>query len=287
MTTAAFDFRKPPPGELERQVGRWLLLAARQAMGIWARILPYPTEVKPGPVTAVTAALGLNALTDDALGLPLTTPDAADGTILLSFQRPVCLGLLAGLLGETPILPPVDRGFTDLEASLLDYLARELFLNPLEKGWPGSDAPAFTAGSVGQPRAVWRIPGGDAIMLGTLVVATPFGEYPVYLLVPRRGRFERLGEGDPRGKPVPPAPRAQLEAIVREMPVEVDVVLGAAELTMYDLTQLKAGDLVVLRQKVTQPLDGLVAGARKFRVWPGVVGTRVAAQIHAPVEGAA
>jgi flagellar motor switch protein FliM len=53
---------------------------------------------------------------------------------------------------------------------------------------------------------------------------------------------------------------------------------------MRDLTQLKAGDVLVLRQKVNQPLDGLVSGARKFRVWPGVIGSRAAVLIDAPAE---
>ncbi|QJW94389.1 hypothetical protein [Frigoriglobus tundricola] len=42
--------------------------------------------------------------------------------------------------------------------------------------------------------------------------------------------------------------------------------------------------MVVLRQKVDQPLDGLLSGARKFRVWPGTVGERAAVLIDAPAD---
>jgi flagellar motor switch protein FliM len=284
MTASAFDFRKPPPGELERQMGKWLTLTTRQATGVWARLIPYPTELKLGPVVGVSAAHGMGQLTDETLGLPFTTTDSADSTLLLAIQRPVLLGLLAGLLGETPTILPADRELTDLEASLIAYLTRELFLNPLEKGWPGVDAPALTAANPGTPRAVWRIPAGDAILLATILISTPFGEHAVYLLVPRVGRWERMAIIDPRAKPVPPGPREQLEALVREMSVDLAVVLGTADLTMHDLSQLKAGDVVVLRQKVNQPLDGLVSGTRKFRVWPGVVGSRAAVLIDAPAE---
>lgn len=284
MTPDAYDFRKPPPGELERHMVKWLTLAARQAAGIWARLIPYSTELKAGPVVSVTATQGLNALADDTMGLPFTTADAADGVVLLAIQRPLLLAILAGLLGETPASLPADRDLTDLESSLVGYLTRELFLTPLEKSWPGADVPVLAAAAPGTPRAVWRVPGGDAILLSSMFLSTPFGEHAFQVLVPRLGRWEQLASGDPRGKPIPPAPREQLEAIVREMRVDVAVVLGTAELTMRELAQLKSGDLVVLRQKVTQPLDGFISGARKFRVWPGVVGTRAAVVIDAPAE---
>jgi flagellar motor switch protein FliM len=203
---------------------------------------------------------------------------------LIAIQRPFLLSLLAGLIGETPTALPADREMTDLEASLIGYLTRELFLTPLEKGWPGSEALTLTAGNLGSPRSVLRLPGGDAVILLTILVSTPFGEYPIHLLVPRVGRWEKMTHIDPRAKPVPPAPREQLEAIVREMAVDLDVVLGTADLTMNELAHLKAGDVVVLGQKVNQPLDGFVSGSRKFRVWPGVVGTRAAVLIDAPTK---
>lgn len=284
MTPGAFDFRKPPPGEHERQIGKWLTLTARQASGVWARLIPYPTELKPGPVAGISASRGMGQLTDETVGLPITTADSADGALLLAIPKPLLLALLAGLLGEKPEYLPAERELTELESSLIDYLARELFLTPLQKGWPGADPPALTAGNPGTPRSVWRVPGGEAILMATILISTPFGEHPVYLLVPKVGRWEKMTLIDLRARPVPPGPREQLEALVREMKVDLAVVLGTADLTMHDLAQLKAGDVVVLRQKVNQPLDGLISGARKFTVWPGVVGTRAAVLIDSPAK---
>jgi flagellar motor switch protein FliM len=282
MTPTPYDFRKPPPGELEGQVAGWLALACRRAAA-WSRLLPYPAELKPGRVGSVTTAAGLAALPEDALAFPVTTPDAADGSLLLGIRRPLLLALLAGLLGESPTALPADRDPTDLEASLVGYIVRELFLDPLEKGWTGADAPQLTAGAPGLPRVVWRRAGKEMILLAAPVVSAPFGEHPVHLFVPRVGRWEKMAQASPHPASVVPA-REQIEALVREMPVDLAVVLGTADLTMRDLAHLKAGDLVVLRQKVDQPLDGLVAGARKFRVWPGVVGARAAVQIDALAE---
>lgn len=282
MTPTLFDFRKPPPGELERQAVGWLTLACRRGSEAWPRVLPYTAELKPGPVEALTAADGLASLPGDAVGFPLTTSDPADGTLLLGVRRPLLLALLAGLLGDTPTALPADRDPTELELSVLGYLVRELFLEPLEKGWPAANPPRLTAGRMGLPRVVWMQPGNDPALLLTLTVSLPFGGYPVHLLLPRAGRWVKMVNEPIPAASLSPEAREQIEALVREMPVDLEVVLGTADLTMHDLARLKAGDLVVLRQKVNQPLEGLVSGARKFRVWPGVLGSRAAVLIDGP-----
>lgn len=280
MTPNPFDFRAPPPGDLERQVAGWLAQFGRRAGAAWGRLLCYPAELKPGSVDTVPAAAALRALPGDAISVLVTVPHA---TFLLAIRRPLLLGLLAGLLGETPDALPADRDPTDLEAPLVGYLFRELFLDPLERGWPGAEPLRTTAADAGSPQAGWRGPGSDMVLLATLAAVTPFGEHPVHLILTRTGPWEGLAN-PPRPPAVgEPSDRLRIEALVREMPVDLAVVLGTAELTMNDLARLQTGDVLVLRQKVSEPLDGLVSGERKFQVWPGAVGTRAAVQIHAPV----
>lgn len=282
MTPAPFDFRKPPPGELGRQVVRWLTGACKSSARNWSRLLPYPAELELGPIEVVAATAGLDALSDDVIAIPLTTANPEDGSLLLLFRRPVLLALLSGLVGETPTALPADREPTELEQSLLSYLVQELFIEGLEKAWPTSDPPQIIAGTSGSPRKIWTGGGGDLMLFVRFNLTGPFGEQPVYLLVPRSGTWARLGAGPSRPKPPPAAPTEHIQALVREMTVELTVLLGSAELSMQDLAELHTGDVVILRQKVDQPLDGLLAGTRMFRVWPGVVGDRAAIVIDAP-----
>jgi flagellar motor switch protein FliM len=283
MTPVAFDFRKPPPGELGRQVHRWLTAACRRAGDPWFRLLPYAASVAVGHVEVVGAVAALSALPDDAVAIPLVA-EGDDGTVLLVLRRPFLLALLAGLVGEKPTALPADRDPTELELSLVGYLARELFLDPIERAWPAARPPHFAPGTLAAPRVAW--PGGsaDLVLFATLDATAPFGEHPVYLIVPRAGLGARLAAADLRPEPPPPAPSAHIEALVREMPVELTVLLGTADLTMRELSALRAGDVVVLQQKVDQPLAGLLSGERKFRVWPGVIGERAAVVIDAPAE---
>jgi flagellar motor switch protein FliM len=286
MTPGPFDFRKPPPDELVRQVTAWVGQACRRSAPGWARALAYPAELKPGTVEATLASAALAALPDDAVGIAAATPDPADGSVLVVLQRPVLLALLAGIVGETPAALPPDRELTDVEASLIEYLARELFLDPLEKAWPANDPPRLAPGGAAPPRAAWGAATGEPILVVSTTVTTPVGDAPVQIFVPRKGRWERLagpGAARHRAESAGSADQ-QIAALVEEMPVVLSVVLGTADLSMHDLTGLGSGDVVILRQKVSQPLDGLVAGKRKFRVWPGAVGTRAGVLIDTRVK---
>jgi flagellar motor switch protein FliM len=287
MTTDPFDFRKPPPGVLEWQTAEWLAEAARLASITWSKLLTFQAEPMAGGVVPTTAGDGLSTLPANAVGFPVATEDESDDGFLLALPRPLVLTLLAGLMNEvvTGILP--DRDLTALETSLCGFLTRELFLKSMTAAWPLDDPPRWVAGAGGQPRNVWRLPAADPAVLACFMANTPFGELPFHMLFMRSERLLRLADPPPmKASPLVPAERLHIESLVREMAVEVDVTLGTAELTLYDLANLRAGDVLMLRQKVSDPLTASVAGTPKFRVWPGAVGGRQAVQVHAPAEAA-
>lgn len=284
MTPTPFDFQNPPPGELERQVAEWLTATCRVASASWTDRLCYPVEVRPGAIVPGTAIATWRAIAEPSLGFSATLASPAVGHVLFTLHRPLMLGLITGLLGETPTALPDDREPGDLESSLFDYIARDFFLDPLEKGWPLADPPRLTAGPTGAPRSVWRGATSDRVLSATLLVSTPFGEYPIALILSRSGPWTRLAEAPRRDELEAPFDRTSVETVVRAMQVDLSVVLGTADTTMSELAQLQAGDVIVLRQRVGEPLDGFVSGAHKFRVWPGAIGLRAAVQVQSQVE---
>jgi flagellar motor switch protein FliM len=60
--------------------------------------------------------------------------------------------------------------------------------------------------------------------------------------------------------------------------------LGQAKLHVSELLNLRPGDVVVLDQRVSEPLSIEVCGTRKYVGWPGRVGNRQAFQIQGMVE---
>lgn len=274
MTPVEYDFRKPPPGDIERNVTAWLTLACRRSNEAAALTLKYPAGIQLTTVETHSAASCLAAFPEGAVSILLAPPDAATGGALLVFPNALLIALLSGLIGETPAALPGDREPTALEASLIPHLVRELFVNPFLKSWPGVEPLVVEIGAPAAPASVWT-GGVEHNVFVTFTVTAPYGDHPVYLVLTRSGRWEQLAAVG-LSPPVTPAPRAEIEAVVRAMNVEMAVILGRADLTMHDLSGLTAGDVVVFDQKVNEPLDGLVSGARKFRVWPGVVGDRAA-----------
>lgn len=291
MTPVPFDFRRPPPGELEWQTAEWLAEAARAAAAVWAKLLTFHAEPIAGGVVPTTAGAGMLTLPGNAVGFAVRSvhPEDEDDDegFLLAIPRPLLLTLLAGLMNEIVTEYVPDRELSSLEAPLCDYLVRELILNPLEASWPFRDKPKWEAGPAGPPRNVWRVPVADPAVLATLGVETPFGPQSFSLMFTRSVRLLRLADPPPPSAvPQSPTQRRQIEALVREMPVDLTVTLGSSELTLLDLAKLQPGDLLVLQQKVTEPLPAEVSGTPKFRVWPGAVGGRQAVQIHAVVDEA-
>lgn len=79
------------------------------------------------------------------------------------------------------------------------------------------------------------------------------------------------------------APR-KLETLVRDLPVEAAVELGTVELSLAQLAALAPGDLLILNQRVCEPLTVRVDNRAKFRGWPGRVGPRQSLQIESLYE---
>lgn len=282
-TPVVYDFRKPPPGVLGHRASQWLSAACRRAAGPWARTLPFPAEWTLATVEMIDVVSAFQTLGAETIALPLTAVSPAEGTFVLAFPRPVLLTLLAGLVGEVPPALPADREPTELEQSLIGYLAKELFIEPLIQSWPQEQAPQLQPGALTSPRRAWRGPREDLLLLARLNVKLPFGDYPIYLLIPRSGIGAVFAQGEAPA-PTPPQQSASIDDVVQAMPVDLTVVLGTAELSMDDVAQLQTGDVVVLRQKIDQPLDGLLSGMRKFRVWPGVIGQRAAVVIDSAAD---
>jgi flagellar motor switch protein FliM len=215
----------------------------------------------------------IRVLPDTTVGFAL---EFDDRPAFLTLDRPLLLALLAGLLGEQATVLPPARELTSVERDMVDFLMPQL-LEPLRTGWPGTEAPRLALTAVGAPRSTCRLPPATAALAATLHLNGPFGEAPLTLLfapsllpsaegpVVSNGAFDR------------PA----LEAVVRELPLEFSVDLGRARMTLGRLAALKTGDVVLLDQRIADPLRARVGGSERFEVWAGAEGRAQAVRVHA------
>lgn len=72
------------------------------------------------------------------------------------------------------------------------------------------------------------------------------------------------------------------EEVVMAMPVEVVAELGSANWKMSDLANLNVGDVIVLNQRIDEPVKLKVNERAYFEGWPGKAGIRQALEIAAP-----
>jgi flagellar motor switch protein FliM len=205
----------------------------------------------------------------------------ADGGCIVCIPRPLHLALIASSLGEPITKVLTDRPLTPIEQQVGQLLVRLLLSVPLQEAWPLPAPLAIDFIERGQPKKICPLRTRDIALAVALELEGPFGVQTISLLLPRFGPLRQLVGTDAA---TVPSDRLHMESLVRDMPTQISVVLGRAEVPLSRLATLAAGDLLVLDQRVGDPLTASVEATDKFRVWPGLIRRRQAVCIGSLVE---
>ena len=284
MSVKEFDFREPPASILEDKTSVWLREACGSAPRIWSKILPFKADLVIERVSAMAAAKALDSMPEGLVAFRLKIDTHPEIQPVLTLARQLLLALINGSLGVIPETLPEDRELSTVEDSICEFLIRQLLLKPLSDAWPSSSHPNFATEVRGAPKGVCTLPPNDLVMVAVLQVNGPFGSSPITLIMPRSEPLTELVKPATDPVPVKAVSKELLEALVCEMSVDLAVTLGSTNLTMFQVATLRPGDVLVLGQKVNEPLRAKVAGKDKFAVWPGAVGRRQAIQVDTMIE---
>jgi flagellar motor switch protein FliM len=279
MTDVPFDFRSPHAAEATTIISDWLGRACKSAAKQWPKQWSIPVDVSFGGIRTARPLDLLKSVPETSLGCALAVRAAQDSPAFLTFDRPLLLALLAGLLGEPVSAMPDDRELTQIELSMVEVLIEQI-LSPIRLAWLGENEPKLAIVSTGIPRAACRLPADVPAIVVDISVKAPFGDGKFTLALPTAGWSHPKAALNDRSAPTS-FPRALAESAVRELGVDFSVLLGHARLTLKELTNLKPGDVLVLEQRVTDPLRARIGGKERFQVWPGALGRRQAVRIHA------
>ncbi len=283
MNAVRYDFAKPGklPGELEQRLTAWLKAAGALAARRWPKALPFAAALAPGTVQTARPRHGLAALPDPGVAYQLRLQGEP---ALLVLPRPAARALVAGLLGDAAGALAADRELTPVEESLCQYFVEELLLILFRETWPGAAALELALGPR-EPNPQFTRAFGDSgnLVACTLAISGPFGKDYLHWLLPVKTLATLFG--DPAASTLPAADAAGIETLVGELPVEIAVVLGQAELALSQVARLGVGDIVVLDQRTGEPLAASVGGGPKLRGWAGRVGNRLAFQIDSLSDG--
>lgn len=287
MTHKSYDFRKPGrlAGTLEQRFLGWLRAAGQLATAKAVRLFPFRLEMAPAGLEIAPPGELLAQLAESMLGYRVALSGGL-ANMLFVCPRQLTLALVAGLMGESLPGLPEDRELSAVESSLCDYLMQSLLAAVLQETWTGTMPLGLTVGDrEPSPRWTRLFVKAEQIVQCTFAIRGLFGEQQWHWLAPYQAVQELINHA---GDDVPShiqqeAPR-KLEAVIRELPVEVIVELGMAELTLSQLAELAPGDLLILNQRVSEPLTVRVDDRAKFRGWPGRLGSRQSLQIESRSE---
>ncbi len=280
MTDAPFDFRSPHAAEAVTIISDWLGRACKSAAKQWPKQWSMPVEVSLAGIRTLLPSDLLKSIPETSLGCGIEIWEAPkSGSAFLTFERPLLLTLLAGQLGEPLTALPDDRELTALEQSMIDVLIEQI-LSPIRGAWIGENQPKLAIAATGIPHATCKLPMGVPAVVATISIKAPFGEGSIRLVLPTVGWSLPKTRSADHGLPAA-FPRAQVEAIMREFGLDFSVMLGRARLTLKELANLKPGDVLVLEQRINEPLRASVGGKERFQVWPGAFGQNQAVRIHA------
>jgi flagellar motor switch protein FliM len=287
MSVELYNFRKPGrlDSDVKQQLADWLRAGCELAPTKWAKHFALPMKMEFRGHETARPVDSLASLPEAAIGFRLTVNPGSMNTLVV-LPRPLALALVGYALGERDNALPPDAELTAVEESLCEYVVQNLLMVGLQETWPSLESLEVKFGQRElSPRWTRMFPPYADLVTCTFALNGPFGEQDWHWIVPQKELLEQLGHiGEGPSALQEKETRPRLESIVQELPVEISVALGTVQLPIAQLALLAPGDVIILSQRVSEPLHAQVADKQKFRVWPGRIGLRQAVQIQSLCE---
>jgi len=288
MNIVSYNFADPArlPGEQEQRLTAWLRSACALANKGWSKEFLYQVQGRFQGVASARPAEALAALPETVLAYPVAVGERL--ITLLAFPRPLVLTLVCGLIGDRGDQLHADRELTVVEESLFEYFLQRLWFPAWKETMPyhppvnqeGEGAPRWEIRQrLTNPRWSKLFAKQERLVRCTLVVQGPFGEQECWWLTPGKDLFPLLGIASVAVEATPVA-GPKLESVVKEIPVDVTVLLGSVDLPLSQLSRLSPGDVIILNQRVWEPLVAQVGGLTKLQGWAGRAGSLQAFQVQ-------
>lgn len=280
MTVTPYNFQKPGPlaSALEHQFASWLKTLCALATRTWRKELTVSLEIQLARSDFERAQEALAALPEAVVAYRVAIHERLN--TLLVWPRTLVLGVAGALQGESNAVLPGDRDLTVVEESLFEFFLKDLLLPAFLETWTGR-VPIRPVIGAREPNPRWArmFAADESLVVTRFALHGPFGAHEWLWLLPKKGLLECLWRETETAEAAA-AVRQRLETLVRDLPVDVTVTLGKVELHLSELARLRVGDLIVLDQRIQQPLRASVAGEEKLCGWPGRLGSRQALQIE-------
>ncbi len=272
-----FDFRKPCRLSLhvEQRVLEWQHRGCRLLPKKLLPHLPYTTQWR------ATSPESLDVTTSEFVEFMVAYQVQLEG-----FEQPTLLGIpselavafVEGILGSDVEQFVEPRAVTSIEVNMLEVVAATI-VEALNEGGTGAGYPRCSLSNhEPRPQILRLYPAEPELLRLQFDVTLPCGTSPVHWFIPQTLTDNIFDESED-GVADPEVSR-HLQEVALRVPFEIRVELGAVDLPISELGDLQAGDVVVLNQRVSEPLTCYIQDGLTMQAWPGITGGRQSIRVE-------
>lgn len=286
MTLAAPTFARPErlaPHWQDKLQG-WGKSALALAAKAWPKSIPFPLAASVQGVETAKTEEALKRLPEASLGYRIHL-GADKIPSLWTAERSLVLSLIAGLLGESDAGAKPDRDLTMVEESLADYFVQSNWTPFFKESWPSLEETTWEVGpSEANPQVTRLFAPGERLIVFAFEFEGAFGKKQARWLFPQKPLMGMLDREEPALERATANVGVQLEALVRNLPLDVTVILGNVEVPLAQLADLRRGDVILLEQRVSEPLTAFLGDRPFFRGWPTRAGSHQSFLVHSLLD---
>ncbi|MCA9034209.1 MAG: FliM/FliN family flagellar motor switch protein [Planctomycetaceae bacterium] len=269
------DFSAPRglTGSANRALSSWQTTACSILKEIWQGLLGSEFDLNLGQLDSSVAQKAIRSLPDPGYAARLAIGEERFPAFVV-FSAQTIQALVSDMLGTLGEEWPEVKPLTPAEASMVELLMGEV-ARSFSVAWPDVDPlQCFLQSVVSRPLRSRVFPPDEILARTRITLTLPLGTDEITLLFPRAG-LASIGivETDPQESAAQPA-TPQLRALAEKLPVTLIVELGRASLTLKQMNNLAVGDVLMLDQPVTAPLEASIGGKLQWLGHPCRMGPR-------------
>ncbi len=275
-----FDFTQPSglASEISERWSSWLDAWTADFNEKWSQLTGRQIEFQHSNQQAQTFDSVKRRLPKPAIGCEIAVSDR-QLTTLLVMPRRLMLALVLQMLGDEIDPLPDDRPLTDVEWSLSEMIVIQLTAS-LGESWPQKESlQCRMVHSDGIPHRSRLLDPRTVVTVCSFSVNLGGSGEDMLWILPQEELEQLLIENDADHVESSEAFKQQMEHRALAIPVAISVLLGSAKVSVNRLAELKAGDVIVLDQRINEMLPLMVSNQIKFFGWLGRIGHRQAFKI--------
>ena len=210
---------------------------------------------------------------NDSLTVSQNLLKESEGALFIMFPTDYCHKYINKESGGTGDIQPDRVDLTAIEQKILSRLSKGV-LNQIFKAWEPIVSMSLKSSIFEKDYELLALKKADKLVVVEFELS--FGEVKVIIQIGYTSTFLREVISDNINQSqsfvatsLDDSEIRSFQATIKNMPLTLKVLLGQINMGIDDLNQIKVGDVLPLKQKISQPLNILAEDKIKFKAYPG------------------